>query len=233
MPKYSKTILCLANSRKNSGRCIAGKEISPNGFGPWIRPVSSRPDKELNAEDRQYDNPSAPEPALLDVIGLDFLSKDPHPYQTENHLIDHNYYWDLSRRASFQEAVQAVDPAQANLWGLTTDSSYHGMYDRIDVTTANSFNYSLRLIRVSDFKIRVSQEQLSFGNTKRHVRGYFTYSGNRYAWAVTDPLFPIPYLAQTDNTYSIGDALLCLSLGEPSPHQPNYCYKLIAGVILP
>ena len=25
--KYAKTILCLANSRKTSGRCIAGKEL--------------------------------------------------------------------------------------------------------------------------------------------------------------------------------------------------------------
>ena len=32
-------IVCLANSRKISGRCIAGKIMDS---GKWIRPVSSR-----------------------------------------------------------------------------------------------------------------------------------------------------------------------------------------------
>jgi hypothetical protein len=91
LPKYAKTILCLANSRKNSGRCIAGKEVTSTGFGPWIRPVSSRPEKELSANDRQYNNRPQLEPSLLDVIDIDFLQKDAHPYQIENHLIDHNY----------------------------------------------------------------------------------------------------------------------------------------------
>lgn len=33
-PEYLKSIVCLATSRKMSGRCIAGKEVSASGYGP-------------------------------------------------------------------------------------------------------------------------------------------------------------------------------------------------------
>jgi hypothetical protein len=109
-----------------SGRCVAGKVLLSSGFGSWIRPVSSRSEKELSAYDRYYDGTDEPEPALLDIIGIDFLGKDPHPYQPENYLIDDKIYWRLSRKATFAEAFRAVDPMQSHLWGLSSDSSYHG-----------------------------------------------------------------------------------------------------------
>jgi putative nucleic acid modification protein with dual OB domain len=118
---YAATIICLANSRKLSGRCVAGKMVSTNKFGEWIRPVSSRPEKELSAFDRHYEGTAQLEPALLDIIEIDFLGKDPHPYQPENHLIDDKVYWGLARRANFSEALQVVDPIQPSLWGLSSE----------------------------------------------------------------------------------------------------------------
>ena len=58
--KYTKTIICLANSRKITGRCVAGKEIAGIKIGAWIRPVSRRPAGELSEEDRRLQNGQDP-----------------------------------------------------------------------------------------------------------------------------------------------------------------------------
>jgi len=43
-----KRIVCLANSRKLQGRCIAGREIVQGKPGAWIRPVSAREHEEVS-----------------------------------------------------------------------------------------------------------------------------------------------------------------------------------------
>lgn len=47
---YTKRIVCLANSRKYKGSCVAGKEIMGNAFGGWVRPVSKKVHGELTPD---------------------------------------------------------------------------------------------------------------------------------------------------------------------------------------
>jgi hypothetical protein len=49
-------IICLANSRKRNGHCIAGKMFDGNHLGEWMRPVSALPTGELSSEDISFEN---------------------------------------------------------------------------------------------------------------------------------------------------------------------------------
>lgn len=226
---YNLAIACFANSRKRLGRCVAGKLFHGNGtFGEWIRPVGSHADNALSAHDTHYEG--SIDPSLLDVMNITFLKKAPHDHQPENHLIDPNFYWGNLGKLTFAQATGALDPAQPDLWGLSTDTSYHGHFDRIPLADAPSFNYSLRLIAVHNLKVRVCVESAKFGDMKKKLRGYFTYAKHPYALKITDPITEGVYLPRAEDMYVVGSALLCVSLGEP---YNSYAHKLIAGVILP
>ena len=88
-----KRIVCLANSRKLNGRCVAGKEILEDGnIGRWVRPVSARKSEEVSEYERQYEDGG--EPRVLDVIDVPLLSARPKNYQQENWLLDPDRYWE-------------------------------------------------------------------------------------------------------------------------------------------
>ena len=70
-------IVCLANSRKLSGRCVAGKLL--DGSGQWVRPVSAREHEEVSLDERRYDN--GEDPLLRDVVNLCVLENRGHAYE--------------------------------------------------------------------------------------------------------------------------------------------------------
>lgn len=131
----TKRIVCLANSRKLSGRCIAGKEILENGSpGGWVRPVSSRPTEEVSEDERQYMDGT--DPRVLDVINVPLMKAQPKDYQTENWLLDPRNYWTKLGKLEVNELYGYIDPAQ-ELW-TNGNSTFNGLNDQIPLSMASS-----------------------------------------------------------------------------------------------
>ena len=75
-------IICLANSLKHGGRCIAG--IKTDGSG-WLRPVSGRGDGTLYEE--HYTLANGEQPKLFDILQIPCQEPDPRDYHPENWAI--------------------------------------------------------------------------------------------------------------------------------------------------
>jgi hypothetical protein len=221
-----KDIVCLANSRKHNGRCIAGIEIVDCHPEGWVRPVSAREGAEVSEYERQYEDGS--DPRVLDLISVPLIEAAPDGYQAENWVLDPDAYWVRKGRFTWEQLARLEDEP-APLWPSNAPSTYHGMNDRVPATDADGFVDSLRLIRVDNFALRVFAPGAAFGNAKRRVQGGFTYLGAEYRVWVTDPQMEREYLAQADGEYLLGEGFITMSLGERS--DDGYCYKLAAAVI--
>ena len=162
-----KRIVCLANSRKYSGRCIAGKELLADGRpGRWICPVSARENEEVSEHERQYHDGS--DPRLLDVMDVPLLNALPKDYQQENWLLDPASYWEKVRRIGRQELAEFTDPVEL-LW-TNGYSTFNGLNDEIPLSIALTLRESLRLISVSNLTLWVFAPGEAFGNSKRRVQ---------------------------------------------------------------
>lgn len=225
---YTKTIVCLANSRKPpSGRCVAGREVSASGFGHWIRPVSGRATQEISEEERRYQD--GKDPMVLDVIAIEMTSHQPQHHQQENHLIDDQDYWVKTSRLSWRDLQGAVEDPGGPLW-VNGHCSSNGQNDQVSEHESAGLSRSLYLVRPETLSIVVAREGGGFAPSRRRVRARFTLNGFSYRLVVTDPWVERRYLAGGDGETHVSDALLCVSLAEVFH---GYAYKLAAAVITP
>lgn len=226
-PEY-KAMIVLANSRKHSleqnGRCVAGIELRDGNVAGWVRPVSSRPHGEVSEYERQYRDGA--DPVLLDVVGVPLIGHTPNSFQTENWLLDPQYYWVRKGRLNVSDLAQLVNPD--HLWLTVAPDTRFGLNDRVDLKDAAALSDSLRFIHVEDLHYRVFAPSADYGNHKRRVLALFTHAGVEYRLYVTDPVVEGEYLALAGREHAVGPAYLTVSLGEP---YDGYTYKLVAAVI--
>ncbi len=219
-----KRILCLANSRKFHGRCVAGIELFGSDRRGWIRPVSAREHEEVSEYERQYED--GRDPRVMDIIDVPLIEARPKDFQQENWLLDPGQYWRKVALAAWSDLVRLSDPA-APLW-IDGDSTYNGRNDKVLLAQAKCLTSSLRLIRVDGLTLSVFRPSEAFGNPKRRVQSRFVHHGTEYHFWVTDPTYEREYLSKPDGDYQLDESFLTVSLSEP---WEGVCYKLVAAII--
>jgi hypothetical protein len=226
---YSRTILCLANSRKPpSGRCIAGKELKGPHAGHWLRPVSSRPTREVSEEERLYETGRRAQ--LLDIIVVPLDRPSPLGHQTENHILAEDYYWSKEGTATWAQVGELIDPYDPDFW-LPAEDTRYGLNDKVPEYAAATIQSSLKLIAPIDLQIQVLFEEGFEGRpSRKRVRSHFDYHQQHYILSVTDPVMEDEFLTKPEGLYPVQTALLCISLAEP---WNGYAFRLAASVITP
>lgn len=210
-----------------SGRCLAGKEVIQEHLGPWIRPVSDREHEEISEEERRYEDGNYA--GLLDIVTIPMIEPRPKSYQSENHLIDPNFYWMRVSQATWNQVITATDDVSGPLW-VNGYSSFNGHNDQVPEAIATTLNNSLFLINPSGLKIAVARETSNYAPTKRRVRADFSLNGQHYILAVTDPYMERHFLSGSDGVFPLNMSRLCISLGEMFQ---GFTYKLVAAIITP
>jgi Dual OB-containing domain len=219
-----KRIVCLANSRKMSGRCVAGRELVNGVPGGWVRPVSGRPHEEVSLLEQQYQDGGAPQ--LLDIVDIPLAAARPGAHQPENWLLDPGFYWVKRGRFDAARLPELLDPP-GPLW-LNGVHTYNGRNDEIPTEQLGGLGGSLRFIWVPALRIQVFQPGIAFGDARRRVQAQFIYGQEEYRLWVTDPPVEERYLAFPDGVHELGASYLTVSVGEPFGAR---CYKLVAAVI--
>ena len=215
-------IICLANSRKYSGRCIAGKELLADGIGGWIRLVSGSRTGELTLKEITMQNGRPPE--LLDLIALYTADGAAHRYQSENRLAgDTLWLWDGKMSPSI---LGRLCDEPEHLW-KNGFSSAGGINDRIPLhLTDKDLASTLLFVTVERLCIVVGEDARGLQRTWVE----FIYHRTNYRLAVTDPVIESRYMKMDIGRYPLEDFenYLTVSISEPFD---GFCYKLAAAII--
>ena len=216
------TLVCLANSKKHSGRCLAGKAFHDGTYSEWVRPVTEHPHQELQHPEHCLQ--SGEDSLILDLLEISFLGPRGDRHQQENWLMDPLVPLKKLGRLSIEHARRIVD-TPASLWGIGS-SSANGLNDRIPLNEILKVSTSLYLVEVESFYLKIVEE--TYLVTRKKMAGYFSYQGSDYKLKITDPEFKRKFVDSPVGDYDIGRTLLTISLGEN--FNGNH-YKIIAGII--
>lgn len=219
MPQFG--LICLANSRKLGGRCVAGLKLDGSG---WLRPIGTLPNGTLYPPD--YTLNDGTEVGPLDVIQISFRGPRPAPHQPENYVID-GTSWSLLARPMSKNHVHVLQSAV-----LRGSELLGGFSDRVpyDSFLKKQAATSLALIAPETMDV---YDQMSYrGRPQARCRFFLGSGANTYLYdlAITDPEWEKAVIQQGFRTLRQTDAkfLVTISLGEPFGLE---CYKFAAAIM--
>jgi hypothetical protein len=172
MPTFE--ILCLANSTKRGGSCIAGLRLDGGG---WIRPVALTRHGQLFPAHYILQDGSCPQ--IFDRIRISFSERRASAHQPENWLIA-DRPWQLVRRGLSAESAPLLQSNLTNGPALFEDFSRKILSDRFETAPALS---SLSLIHPRNLRWRIDHSP--YNHHKPSAQ--FQLSGKSYCLPVTDP----------------------------------------------
>jgi hypothetical protein len=201
----STEILCLANSKKLGGRCLAG--LSWPDLQTWIRPVErAREHGEVPSDRAQVNSPEGRRRIRpLDVINVDLIEPDPTPAQPENWILGSNPIT-LVRTPDIAEVANRLRSA------ADTSSSVFDLGDSRSVPESVA---SLGLPKSIDLH---EVQALSFQKDDWDKwRTEFQYGNRPYRYFPVSDLDVLERLERADHRRVICDGrwFLTISLGEP------------------
>jgi hypothetical protein len=184
-----KRLLILANSVKDHAHCIAGREIIAAGdtlkLGPWIRPVSSHGQGELDASEVTY--PDGSQVQVRDYAEVTLSGAVNGRFQPENWTIAEPGCWRKLDRPCGTITRGALIESPRDLW-----------YDRYEERNDRILHarlvlkppaQSLYLIRPEELRLKFFLEFNEFkGKEVRRHRATFVYNDVEYDLALTDPV---------------------------------------------
>lgn len=218
MDKY---ILCLANSYKHGGRCLAGIEISlvdnkctiirdANGVPKWIRPISHNLAGEISSTHAQ----EIKVPSILKINGAEYAGTYSH---SENMFFQSLTIILSNAKLSHEVLDNCLDNYHSTIFGnrgkaLTPECFQNG-------------NYSVMLIKAENPEVYIDNR---FNNSKPRMK--FTHNGNIYDLPITDPIY-LEKIKTNENCIGVlSEVYIVVSLGV---EHDGWHSKLIAAIIEP
>ena len=219
MDKY---FVCLANSYKRGGRCLAGIEIAysqegqweivrnENGSPHWIRPIANTPFGEIPIH-------VANNIKLLSVVKLTDIEACPKCIHSENVHYSHIEVSPLSYSSEQNVLNHFVDNVHQSVFGNRGKA--------VSADMVPGLNYSLMLIYAKNVLAYIDENR-----EKSKNRMKFNYFGAEYDLPITDPIYLEMFRPEPEHFTIIPDVYLTLSLGLEFE---GWHHKLVAGVIIP
>lgn len=211
-------ILCLANSFKESGRCLAGIQLNAyyqpvmNGKRPvWIRPI-------CNTQHGQIPTYLCDHISILDVVEIGNVKMVGSSYQSENVNFDE----------SSLEIVRSMDKniLRDNLFDNNSMKAVFGNSGKaVAQKNIDKINHSLMFVKTSYYQ---AYQKKYDDREHSQIRLQFQYNNNIYDLPVTDPKFLTLYGENSKILDNADEIFLVLSLGVPFQ---GWYYKLVATVI--
>jgi hypothetical protein len=216
-------MLCMANSFRHGGRCLGGilidnnnQVVKDNNKTVWVRPISK-------TDRSQIPESLSKHISLLDIVEFSCTTMDGvfNNFQRENVVLDENI-----------PIVKIGEYPRKNIYSLIDNYDYDVIFGNkgkaIPEDKACTISRTLILIRIVNYEINETPRHDYGFHTKKNL--VFKFNNNIYDLPITDPYFINAYDKNKSILSTTEKIFITLSLGAP---YNGWCFKLIAGVIIP